>query len=185
MTAAGFISILKNNMAPIPTTQERTVLRCPRCGLVQYEQKSGLCPRCGEKSDTVYPSANSNPVDKAETRRITAAVKVLPLRMKFEREIAGMSQTDLEIATGIGRATISRYEKGNFSPSIAAIEKIAIGLKITVRQLLEGSPTRFANDPFLAEIYACIGLLSPRQRGDIIEIVRSLVRSNISTGETK
>ena len=66
-----------------------------------------------------------------------------PLRKKFGhrvaalRRAAGVSQEDFAERCGFARSYMSRIERGKANPSLDAIETLASGLKVRVRELFE------------------------------------------------
>ncbi|MBQ8919064.1 MAG: helix-turn-helix transcriptional regulator [Acidaminococcaceae bacterium] len=49
-------------------------------------------------------------------------------RIRYYRNIAQLSQTELAQLTGLTQATISHYEKGNTKPTTAQLELITVAL---------------------------------------------------------
>jgi transcriptional regulator with XRE-family HTH domain len=81
--------------------------------------------------------------------------------IKNARRALGMSQNALADAIGSNRVTISRYESGDFLPSVPALERLAIALHTTTAQL-SGTVTteerwdlteRIRNDPDLRILF--------------------------------
>lgn len=56
--------------------------------------------------------------------------------LRSARREAGLSQTKLEVRTGIPKASLSRYENGWMMPSIESLSRIAEGLGVTGSELL-------------------------------------------------
>lgn len=77
------------------------------------------------------------------------------------RRALGMSQNALADAIGSNRVTISRYESGDFLPSVPALERLAIALHTTTAQLSGTVATeekwdlseRIRNDPDLRILF--------------------------------
>lgn len=67
----------------------------------------------------------------------------IPLRKKFGQKVATLrraakvSQEALADRCGVARSYMSRIERGKANPSLDAIETIAGGLKVPVRELFE------------------------------------------------
>ena len=67
----------------------------------------------------------------------------VPLRKRFGQKIAtlrleaGMSQEGFADQCGFARSYMSRIERGRANPSLAAIEILATGLKVPVRDLFD------------------------------------------------
>jgi transcriptional regulator with XRE-family HTH domain len=165
---------------PIPGDPEnRRVMRCEHCYIVQFEPRAGFCVRCGYKMFTAFPNAPEIRMlpKKPRVRQLTI-VKELGTRIRLEREAAGISQTDF-LRVGIGRSTISRYESGTFCPSVGALERIGEVIGIGTGRLLDGISACLSNDPYIAEIVDYVKALRPEQRQAVIEIVQRLSRSKM------
>jgi transcriptional regulator with XRE-family HTH domain len=76
-------------------------------------------------------------------RRIGGARVSLSLRKRFGlrvaalRKAAGLSQEAFADRCGFARSYMSRIERGKGNPSLDAIEALASGLKVPVRELFE------------------------------------------------
>jgi len=57
-------------------------------------------------------------------------------RLRQTRIRGGMSQSDLEEASGIPKARLSRYENGHVAPSIHTLERLARALGVSEAALL-------------------------------------------------
>jgi transcriptional regulator with XRE-family HTH domain len=57
-------------------------------------------------------------------------------RLRELRVNAGMSQSDLEVVSGIPKARLSRYENGHVAPSINTLERLARALGVSEAALL-------------------------------------------------
>jgi len=57
-------------------------------------------------------------------------------RLRATRVKAGMSQSDLEVISGIPKARLSRYENGHVAPSIQTLERLAKALQVSEASLL-------------------------------------------------
>jgi transcriptional regulator with XRE-family HTH domain len=69
--------------------------------------------------------------ERKSTSRASFAVRLRKLR-----NAAGMSQTDLERASGIPKSRISRYENGHLLPSIGGLRRLAQSLDVADSALL-------------------------------------------------
>lgn len=74
--------------------------------------------------------ANVNKVEK----RYDLEIKAFGERIKGLREGKGMTQLDLEIASGIDRTEISRIENGSRNLEFFTIVKIAIALEVELSE---------------------------------------------------
>ena len=66
-------------------------------------------------------------------------------KIRFYRQIAGMTQKDLGIAVGVNESTIRNYELGNRYPDTDTIFDIANALEITPYELSAPNPTSAAS----------------------------------------
>ena len=57
-------------------------------------------------------------------------------RLREARTQAGLSQSELEVRSGIPKARLSRYENGHVIPSIQTLERLATALSISQASLL-------------------------------------------------
>jgi transcriptional regulator with XRE-family HTH domain len=57
-------------------------------------------------------------------------------RLREARTQAGLSQSELEVRSGIPKARLSRYENGHVIPSIQTLERLASALSISQASLL-------------------------------------------------
>ena len=73
-------------------------------------------------------------MDKNKTTILVA----LGLLVREKRQSRGISQEELAGRSGLDRTYISGVERGVRNPSLVALLKIAVGLKMSVAQLLDG-----------------------------------------------
>ncbi len=62
-------------------------------------------------------------------------------------KIKGISQKDLSIALGVSQAAVSHWFKGDNSPNIEIVAKIAAILGVAVSELLEETKTPTSEEP--------------------------------------
>ena len=79
--------------------------------------------------------------DGTATRRTSSATRVratpaLGQRVKSLREGMDLSLRDLAERSGVSAPMLSQVERGETSPTLAVAEKIAVGLELTLSQLL-------------------------------------------------
>jgi transcriptional regulator with XRE-family HTH domain len=58
-------------------------------------------------------------------------------RLRETRVKAGLSQSDLEVISGIPKARLSRYENGHVAPSIQTLERLSKALNVSEATLLD------------------------------------------------
>lgn len=64
------------------------------------------------------------------------AKQTIGTRIKKFRLDAGLSQTDVEQITGIGKARLSRYEHDKITPTIKSIEILADAFDVAPKNLV-------------------------------------------------
>jgi transcriptional regulator with XRE-family HTH domain len=72
----------------------------------------------------------------AENRAGGESRRTLGPRVKILREATGLSLRDLAERTGVSAPMLSQVERGETSPTLAVAEKIAVGLELSLSQLL-------------------------------------------------
>ncbi|WP_294275313.1 helix-turn-helix transcriptional regulator [uncultured Sphingomonas sp.] len=70
-------------------------------------------------------------------------VKLLGDNVRRYRKLAGISQEELSLRTGVKRSYISDLERGFRNPTVRVLGKIAEGLKVQPSQLLILDGTSF------------------------------------------
>lgn len=73
-------------------------------------------------------------MDDAQADKIVAGVT---RRLRAAREAQGMSMNQLGSLAGLDQVTISRIEKGERSPTLRSLVKIAEALGVTLSELLK------------------------------------------------
>ena len=58
--------------------------------------------------------------------------------IRKKRQLVGISQEELAARSGLDRTYISGVERGVRNPSLTALLKIAIGLQMSIAELLDG-----------------------------------------------
>ena len=59
-------------------------------------------------------------------------------RVRALREESNLTQEQLALMTGVGRSYLAKVEAGNRNATIDSMEKVALGLGVTLGQLFEG-----------------------------------------------
>ncbi|MBN2343299.1 MAG: helix-turn-helix transcriptional regulator [Deltaproteobacteria bacterium] len=63
--------------------------------------------------------------------------ELIGIRIREQRTVMNMTQSDLAIATGIRRPNIARLEKGQSLPNLATLLKVSKALRISLQSLLK------------------------------------------------
>ena len=73
----------------------------------------------------------------ARRRQQQPIEKRLGARLAVERERQGMSQAELARRSGVSQSSVARIEDGSRSPTIGMLEKLAHGLGLELKDLVE------------------------------------------------
>ena len=165
-------------MAPV---EQREVLRCDHCSLVQFRTANALCRRCHKALEVEMPEPEpaplalvASPPEKQDGLQVATAVRDL-------RHVRNLSQRQLAARMGVPRTYISKIENGKAMPTLNSLDRLARALKVDIGSLLRDANTRHRDetavltaDPFLAEIAAYTSQLDPLQRSIFLNHVREL-----------
>ena len=89
----------------------------------------------GNSMDYIYTSAEQKILIEVEQKSIRQSVIEQYIRC---RKIQGMTQTKLAKRAGIPRTNITRFESGNYNPSLEMLVRIAAALGMTLQVQLMG-----------------------------------------------
>ena len=167
-------------MAPV---EQREVLRCDHCSLVQFRTASALCRKCRKPLDVEEPEPAAPalaivpppvPGEASSGPQVASAVRDL-------RRVRNLSQRQLAGRMGVPRTYISKIENGKAMPTLSSLERLARALQVDISALLRDASTRHKNeaavlltDPFLAEIAAFCSQLDALQKAIFLNHVREL-----------
>ena len=62
----------------------------------------------------------------------------LGMRIAFLRKQKGLSQLDLSIAAGVSKNYISDLENARRNPTVTILQKVALGLGVSLEKLFQG-----------------------------------------------
>jgi transcriptional regulator with XRE-family HTH domain len=104
-----------------------------------------MTSRPSEAVCTAAPGLALSLLRRSKRYRLTVGEKAMLIgqRIRQLREQKGLSQGDLEAATGLLRGYISRVENGHTVPSLETLERFAAALDVPLYQLFytaEGGP---------------------------------------------
>lgn len=165
-------------MAPV---EQREVLRCDHCSLVQFRTVNSLCRRCHKSLEVEEPEPVVAPLaivpqstPSSEGLQVSTAVRDL-------RHVRNLSQRQLAARMNVPRTYISKIENGKAMPTLSSLDRLARALQVDISTLLRDSNTRHRDetavlmtDPFLAEIAAYTSQLDSLQRSIFLNHVREL-----------
>ncbi len=187
------IGITKNVVPPI--SEDREVIRCVVCGLVQFRTRNGNCRKClvvplPPPPIFVLPEASpdsgmtgENRDDKRGRRCNYETVENVGERVREIRESFSLTQRQAEHRVGVTRSHFSRIEhckKTKMRPSLGVLEKIATKLGISMNRffLPEDGDEGLFFDPFVREVAEIIAdrkrrLLTLADRANIIGTIKT------------
>lgn len=166
-------------MTPV---EQREVLRCDHCALVQFRTATSLCRRCHKSLDVEEPEPVMAPLAVVPTPapsngtglQVADAVRDL-------RRVRNLSQRQLATRMGVPRTYISKIENGKAMPTLSSLERLAKALQVDISALLRDTQARhqeetsvLMGDPFLAEIAQFLRGLDDVQRSIFLNHVREL-----------
>ena len=164
------------------SVEQREVLRCDHCGLVQFRTVNSLCRRCHKCLEVELPVAEPAPLslvppqtDKKDgTIQVATAVRDL-------RHVRNLSQRQLAARMGVPRTYISKIENGKAIPTLGSLQRLADALGVDMRQLIRDARSlrdeevaSILADPFLAEIAALLPGLEPLHRSLLFGAARDM-----------
>jgi transcriptional regulator with XRE-family HTH domain len=172
-------------MAPV---EQREVVRCDHCSLVQFRTASALCRRCRKGLEVEAPAPAPKPLalvakDELPVKglQVSAAVREL-------RHVRNLSQRQLAARMNVPRTYISKIENGKAMPTLSSLDRLARALQVDISTLLRDASTRQRDeanvlmaDPFLAEIAHYTSQLDALQRSIFLNHVRELAAGHRRT----
>jgi transcriptional regulator with XRE-family HTH domain len=172
-------------MASLPTSQDREVLRCDHCKLVQFRTSAETCRRCKKSMLPEQPKPQAvialvpEPAAPAAAGEIQVAAAVRDLR-----HVRNLSQRQLAGRMGVPRTYISKIENGKAMPTLSSLDRLARALQVDISALLRDAPTRAQDesamllaDPFLAELARYTTHLDSTQKSIFLNHVRELAQN--------
>ena len=168
-------------MAPV---EQREVLRCDHCSLVQFRTASSLCRKCHKPLDVEEPEPVMAPalslVPPAAAASESSGLQVASA-VRNMRLARNLSQRQLAGRMNVPRTYISKIENGKAMPTLSSLERLAKALQVDISALLRDARTRHKDetavlmtDPFLAEIATFCSQLDAVQKSIFLNHVREL-----------
>ena len=165
-------------MAPV---EQREVVRCDHCELVQFRRATPSCLRCKRSLEVKAPEPAPAPLTlvpspPAQDGHIQVATAVRDLR-----HVRNLSQRQLAARMNVPRTYISKIENGKAMPTLSSLQRLATALQVDISVLLRDSSNRHEDetavlmtDPFIAEIARFAAGLDSLQRSIFLNHVREL-----------
>jgi transcriptional regulator with XRE-family HTH domain len=172
-------------MAPV---EQREVLRCDHCSLVQFRTANALCRRCHKGLEVELPEPEPAPLALVPPQQEQESGLQIAHAVRELRHVRNLSQRQLATRMGVPRTYISKIENGKAMPTLSSLDRLARALKVDIAALLRDANTRhrdetavLTSDPFLAEIAAYVSQLDSLQKSIFLNHVRELAAGHRRT----
>jgi len=171
---------MATTLAPV---ENREVVRCDHCHLVQFKTVNNLCRRCRTSLDEDEPEPIlAPPIEATETESNKRSDVQVATAIRMLRQRHGMSQRQLALRMGVPRTYVSKIENEKAIPTLSSVERLSDALEVTVYELLclcgpsrEEEIRTLLADPFLAELAEFTRGLNAMQMSSIVAQVRDIV----------
>jgi transcriptional regulator with XRE-family HTH domain len=170
------------------SVEQREVLRCDSCTLVQFRTVNSHCRRCKKPLDIVEPEPAPAPIALVPPAAAQEGGLQVATAVRDLRHVRNLSQRQLAARMGVPRTYISKIENGKAMPTLSSLDRLARALKVDIAALLRDANTRHRDetavltaDPFLAEIAAYTSQLDSLQRSIFLNHVRELAAGRRKT----
>jgi transcriptional regulator with XRE-family HTH domain len=165
----------------MPAVEQREVLRCDHCSLVQFRTASSMCRRCRKCLEVELPEPPAETISLVPALPVEQSGLQVATAVRDLRHVRNLSQRQLAARMGVPRTYISKIENGKAMPTLSSLDRLAKALRVDIASLLRDANTRHRNetevlvaDPFLAEIAAYTSQLNELQRSIFLNHVREL-----------
>jgi transcriptional regulator with XRE-family HTH domain len=171
---------MATTLAPV---ENREVVRCDHCHLVQFKTVNNLCRRCRTSLDEDEPEPIlAPPVEATQPEHESGSEVQVARAIRMLRQRGGMSQRQLALRMGVPRTYVSKIENQKATPTLSSLARLASALEVSVPDLLRAcGPSRedeiaeMMTDPFIAELAEFTGKLNAMQLSSILGQVRDIV----------
>jgi transcriptional regulator with XRE-family HTH domain len=171
---------MATTLAPV---EDREVVRCDHCHLVQFRTSNNLCRKCRTSLDEDEPEPIlAQPLPVIESAGASRSEVQVAQAIRSLRLGRGLSQRQLALRMGVPRTYVSKIENEKATPTLSSLARLADALTVSVPELLRAcAPSRQAefddllSDPFIAEMSVFTKQLDDMQRTSVLAQVRDLV----------
>ncbi|MGA7770465.1 MAG: helix-turn-helix transcriptional regulator [Candidatus Sulfotelmatobacter sp.] len=167
----------------LPCVNEKVVLRCDLCFLVQFASDSRNCRRCRMPLDSAPEPMTTMARTRMPLPLIAAPPSQLGATVKFIRLQRGWSQKALGRRFNLPRTYVSKIETGRTSPTLSTLERLARALEVSIPALLDGDERRrrerideLLMDGYVAQFLPFVTRLTEFQRQAILTQTKNLAR---------
>ena len=163
------------------SVEQREVLRCDHCSLVQFRTANALCRRCRKCLEVEEPVSAPAPLALVSATTTPDSGLQVATAVRDLRHVRNLSQRQLAARMNVPRTYISKIENGKAMPTLSSLDRLARALQVDISALLRDASTRHRDetavlmtDPFLAEIAMYASQLDALQRSIFLNHVREL-----------
>jgi len=172
-------------MAPV---EQREVLRCDHCNLVQFRTASAMCRRCRKGLEVERPEPVPAPLTLVTSEAVAESGLQVATAVRDLRHVRNLSQRQLAARMNVPRTYISKIENGKAMPTLSSLDRLARALQVDMSTLLRDASNRHRDetnvlmaDPFVAEIAHYAAQLDALQRSIFLNHVRELASGHRRT----
>ena len=165
-------------MAPV---EQREVVRCDHCELVQFRRATSTCLRCKRSLEVELPAPAPAPLTLVPPAPAPDGSLQVATAVRDLRHVRNLSQRQLAARMNVPRTYISKIENGKAMPTLSSLQRLATALQVDISVLLRDSSNRHEDetavlmtDPFIAEIARYAAELDSLQRSIFLNHVREL-----------
>ena len=165
-------------MAPV---EQREVLRCDHCSLVQFRTANAMCRRCHKCLEVEEPEPAPAPLALVPTPTAQEGGLQVATAVRDLRHVRNLSQRQLAARMNVPRTYISKIENGKAMPTLSSLDRLARALQVDISTLLRDANNRRQEEtawgmaePFLAEIAMYTSELDELQRSIFLSHRRQL-----------
>jgi len=171
---------MATTLAPV---ENREVVRCDQCHLVQFRTANNLCRKCRTSLDEDEPEPIlAQPLPVMEPASLSRSEVQVAQAIRSLRLQHGLSQRQLALRMGVPRTYVSKIENEKATPTLSSLARLADALTVSVPELLTAcTPSRtdeineLLADPFIAEMAAFTKQLDSMQRTSVLAQIRDMV----------
>jgi transcriptional regulator with XRE-family HTH domain len=171
--------------------QDREVIRCKVCGLVQYRTRADNCRRClrmlPPKVEFLIPPPAPQDLPGDDRQLFEKwpnreTVENIGQRIRQLRESRGMTQSQLQARSRVSRSYLSRIESGQMTPSLGTLEKISEALGVGLNRFFvpESNGETLLEDPFIQGLRPFLRQLDLEQWQSILKRLQA-ISDHVST----
>jgi len=171
---------MATTLAPV---ENREVVRCDHCHLVQFRTVNNLCRKCRTSLDEDEPEPIlAQPIPVMEPASSSRSEVQVAIAIRNLRQRSGLSQRQLALRMGVPRTYVSKIENEKATPTLSSLSRLAEALMVSVPELLnactplrESEINELLSDPFIAELATFTKQLDAMLRTSVLAQIRDMV----------